>query len=238
MKPMNNAEVTSKFGRAVRNWRGQLGLSQEELAERADLHRTYIADVERGARNLTLKSISKLAKALDVSIAALFTNLKSSDAASYETGSNEFVDILLVEDDSDDIQMTLHAFGKARFANRVHVVRDGVEALEYIFRRGAYANRSKTGRPSVILLDLNLPKITGLEVLQRIKADKKTSKIPVIILTASQSDKDFIECKRLGAENYIVKPVDFQGLSRATPQLNLNWALLKPVEMNARRARV
>lgn len=215
------------FGSAVRDWRGRLGISQEELAERADLHRTYVSDVERGARNLSLGSIEKLAQALEVSVSQLFVS--PNHAPAVRPSVNRFVDILLVEDNEDDVEMTLHAFEKARFANRVHVVRDGAEALDYIYGRKG-RNPKQTPPPDIILLDLKLPKITGLEVLRMVKDDASTRHIPVVVLTASQKEMDIDECRRLGASTYIVKPVDFQRLSQATPHLNLDWALLNPVQ--------
>jgi len=229
---MNESDVKSAFATAVRSRRNRLGLSQEQLAERASLHRTYISDIERAARNLSLGSISKLATALEVSVAALFSSGPSPDIQTGEVrsrnGEKEFVDILLVEDNADDVQLTLHAFRRSRFANRVHVVKDGAEALDYIFFRGAYARRRQGDHPQIVLLDLNLPKVSGLEVLRRVKADAKTRALPVIVLTVSENDQDISECRRLGAEAYIVKPVDFHRLSQVTPQLSLNWALFRP----------
>ncbi len=213
--------VRRDFAKAVRLWRGQLGLSQEELAERAGLHRTYISDVERGARNLSLESINRLASALEVSVSTLFQS-----SPGIEPAPREPVDILLVEDNNDDAEMAMLAFKKARIANLVHVVQDGVEALDYVFCRGLYAGRRHEGRPHVILLDLYLPKLNGFEVLRRIKEEKSTRRIPVVVLTSSQKSRDIDQCRRLGAETYIVKPVDFQSLSQVTPVLKLNWILL------------
>lgn len=235
---MGKPEFKKSFGASVRSRRHQLGLSQEALAERADLHRTYVCDVERGVRNLSLQSIEKLAGALETSVAALFPEAEPRPETGDADGDAVCVDILLVEDNPDDAAMTLHAFKQARFTNRVHVVKDGAEALDYIFCRGAYAERNPDENPSVILLDLNLPKVSGLEVLRRIRADKRTKHIPAIILTVSQKDADIAECQQLGAATYIVKPVDFQKLSHATPVLKLDWALLKPREPVARSARL
>lgn len=239
---MPTIDVKKIFGTSVRGWRNLLGISQEELAERANLHRTYVSDVERGARNLSLESIERLAHALEISVSSLFPQpeLQKSQNAGATTANGhgrDLVDILLVEDSADDVELTLHAFKKARFTNRVHVVSDGAEALDYIFSKGKYASRRTAERPHVVLLDLKLPKVSGIEVLRRIKADRRTSMIPVVILTVSDDNYDIAECRRLGAENYIVKPVDFQRLSQATPQLNLNWVLLKPLKPNGRKVR-
>jgi len=223
----------------VRGWRNLLGISQEELAERANLHRTYVCDIERGARNLSLESIERLARALEISVSSLFPQpeLKNGRTLTANGGGKDVVDILLVEDNADDVELTLLAFKKSRFTNRVHIVGDGAEALDYLFSKGKYANRRVTERPHLVLLDLKLPKVNGIEVLRRIKTDKRTSMIPVVILTISDDNHDIAECRRLGADNYIVKPVDFQRLSQATPQLNLNWVLLKPLKPNTRNIR-
>ena len=234
---MNKSEVKTAFATAVRSRRNRLGLSQEQLAERASLHRTYISDIERAARNLSLESISKLADALEVSVAALFSPASSPGGQTgnghNQNGNKQFVDILLVEDNPNDVELTLHAFKRSRFANRVNVVTDGAEALDYVYCRGAYTRRNGEDHPQIILLDLNLPKVSGLEVLRRLKTEETTRAIPVIVLTASQNDLDISETRRLGAETYIVKPVDFHRLSQVTPQLSLNWALLKPAEVPA-----
>lgn len=229
---MPKIDAKTAFGTSVRAWRKRLGISQEELAERAELHRTYVSDVERGARNLSLESMTRIAHALRISVANLFPralpNGKAGMAGSNGGHSQKLVEILLVEDNSDDVELTLHAFKKVRFANRIQVVRDGQDALDYLFCEGDYAHRP-TGRPQIVLLDLYLPKVSGLEVLRRLKADERTREIPVVILTISQVFSDFSECQRLGAETYIIKPLNFQRLSQVTPRLNLDWALIKPV---------
>ncbi len=183
--------------------------------------------------------ILKGLRALEISVSALFPQAELQNAATAHgdgTGG-DVVDILLVEDNDDDVELTLHAFKKARFTNRVHVVNDGAEALDFIFCRGKYARRNTEERPQLILLDLQLPKVSGLEVLRRIKADKLICGIPVVILTISDDTYDIAECRRLGAENYIIKPVDFQRLSGATPLLNLNWVLTRPLSPNGRDVR-
>jgi CheY-like chemotaxis protein len=196
------------------------------------MHRTYIADIERGARNLTLRSIHKLAKGLGVSTAVLLD--PASDPAlqpgdpRLERPVGKLADILMVEDNQADVELTLHAFRKALITNPIQVVCDGAQALDFLFCRGRYANRRMENPPQVVLLDLNLPKVSGLEVLRRIKGDERTRTIPVIVLTMSKRDRDIGECHRLGVETYIVKPVDFVSFSKVTPQLSLRWALLDP----------
>jgi CheY-like chemotaxis protein/DNA-binding XRE family transcriptional regulator len=221
------------FGATVRGWRNRLGISQEKLAERANLHRTYVSDVERGTRNVSLESIGRLARALEISISALFPQLEAHGRKRHILGNGHgrhLINILLVEDNLDDVALTLRAFKTARFTNHVHVVNDGAEALDYVFCKAKYAGRRMEEHLQLILLDLKLPKVGGIEVLRRLKADSRTRLIPVVILTISRDGHELDECLRLGAENCIVKPVDFHRLIRATPQLNLDWALVKPTE--------
>ena len=224
---MNESNIKMSFAGAVRSWRKKLGMTQEELAERADLHRTYISDVERGARNLSLESISKLAHALEVSVSTLFTAANGHSCASGTMDACQIVEILLVEDNPDDVELTLHAFRRARFANRVNVVNDGVDALDYLFCRGLYSTRKPDERTQVVLLDLGLPRINGLEVLRRLRDDERTRTLPVVVLTASQRERDMTECRKFGVETYLTKPVNLAGLSEVTPQLQLDWALVR-----------
>jgi two-component system response regulator len=136
------------------------------------------------------------------------------------------VQILLVEDNPDDVKLALHAFKKHNLANHVHVARDGAEALEFIFCTGAYAHRQIVNGPKVILLDLKLPLVDGVEVLRRIKADPRTQTIPVVVLTASREERDIVESYRLGVNSYIVKPVDFDQFTEAVRLLGFYWLLL------------
>ena len=136
------------------------------------------------------------------------------------------VEILLVEDDQNDLDMTLRALRKSNLANHIQVARDGVEAVEFIFCEGAHAGRQIERVPKLILLDLKLPKVDGLEVLKRIKGDPRTRTIPVVILTSSQEQRDVIESYHLGVNSYIVKPVDFQQFVESTRTLGLYWLLL------------
>lgn len=141
--------------------------------------------------------------------------------------------ILLVEDNPDDEALTLRAFSKNKIANPVVVARDGVEALDYLFCTGPYSNRDPSSMPAVILLDLKLPRIDGLEVLRRIRASDKTALLPVVVLTTSKEHQDISEAYRLGANSYIRKPVDFERFIHAVGQLGLYWlSLNEPVEPN------
>lgn len=134
--------------------------------------------------------------------------------------------ILLVEDNPDDEALTLRAFRKNRIANEVVVARDGVEALDYLFATGMYAGRDPDAIPQLVLLDLKLPKIDGLEVLKRMRADKRTKYIPVVVLTTSAEEQDIISSYDLGANSYVRKPVDFDQFIEATRQLGTYWLLL------------
>ncbi|MBP3954859.1 response regulator [Gemmata sp. G18] len=135
------------------------------------------------------------------------------------------IEILLVEDNPNDEMLALHAFKKHNFANKIHVARDGAEALEFIFCTGAYADRHFEN-PRVILLDKKLPLVDGLEVLRQIRADPRTRMVPVVMLTSSAEDRDIIESYKLGVNSYIVKPVDFEQFSETARQLGYYWLLI------------
>ena len=139
------------------------------------------------------------------------------------------IEILLVEDDPNDVELTLHAFRKHLLANRVQVLRDGAEALDYIFCEGVYRNRVGEENPKVILLDLKLPKVDGKEVLRRVKSEPATRMIPVVVLTSSREEQDIVDSYGLGVNSYIVKPVDFEQFTRAVSQVGLYWLLLNHV---------
>jgi two-component system response regulator len=134
--------------------------------------------------------------------------------------------ILLVEDNPDDEALTLRAFKKSNIPTRVVVAHDGVEALDYLFATGTHAGRDDSENPSLVLLDLKLPKIDGLEVLKRIRDDERTQLLPVVILTSSKEDQDLRKVYSLGANSYIRKPVDFDKFMSAVLQLGLYWLLL------------
>lgn len=134
--------------------------------------------------------------------------------------------ILLVEDNPDDVQLTLRALKKNKILNEVIVARDGVEALDYLFGNGEFADRNPDDKPQVILLDLKMPRMDGLDVLRRIRADERTRLQPVVILTTSSEEKDRVESYELGANSYIRKPVDFNQFADAVQQLGLYWLVL------------
>ena len=134
--------------------------------------------------------------------------------------------ILLVEDNPDDEALTLRALNKSKIANKIVVVRDGVEALDYLFCTGAYADRDPLELPQVTLLDLKLPKVDGLEVLRRIRSDARTKMLPVVILTSSKEEQDRVNAYSSGANSYVRKPVDFNQFVEAIGQLGLYWLVL------------
>ncbi|MCL5238247.1 MAG: response regulator [Nitrospirae bacterium] len=136
------------------------------------------------------------------------------------------VEILLVEDNPNDVELTLRALRKHNLTNKVFVVKDGAEALEYIFAAGAYAERNIREHPRVIFLDLKLPKVDGLEILRRIRSDERTKTIPVVVLTSSREERDIIESYRLGVNSYVVKPVNFEKFVEAVTELGLYWMVL------------
>ncbi len=140
--------------------------------------------------------------------------------------TDTLVEILLVEDNPADVKLALHALNKNHLANHVEVVRDGAAALDFIFCTGPYAHRRIDNGPRLVLLDLKLPKVDGLEVLQRVKADERTRKIPVVVLTSSREERDIVESYSLGVNSYIVKPVDFEQFTEAVQKLGFYWLLL------------
>jgi CheY-like chemotaxis protein len=139
--------------------------------------------------------------------------------------SPDLKDILLAEDNANDVELTLTALQKHNIANQVIVVRDGAQALDYLFRREEFANR-RGGNPAVILLDLKMPKVDGLEVLRRVKSDDKLRTIPVVILTSSREERDLVEGYRLGVNAYVVKPIHFDEFVEAVIHLGVFWALI------------
>lgn len=141
------------------------------------------------------------------------------------------IEILLVEDNPADLELTLRALKKNNIANKVQVAEDGEVALDFLFGRGQFADRNTDNKPKVVLLDLKLPKVDGLEVLRTIKADPKTQAIPVVVLTTSKQESDIIESYRLGVNSYIVKPVDFEKFVESVKELGMYWLLMNQPPM-------
>jgi two-component system response regulator len=220
-------DLKRAFGIAVKARRNRMGISQDELAWRATVHRTYITNVERGICNPSLGSIAKIARALGTSTALLLADLEIKPGQAQPKPVDGAFDILLVEDDVHDAELTVQALKSAALVNTVEIARDGEEALHYLFGSSDGEPQKTARRPGLVLLDLNLPKVSGMEVLQRMKSEPSTESIPVVILTVSKMHTDVKECLRLGASAYMVKPVNFRGLSEVAPQLNLSWVLLR-----------
>jgi two-component system, response regulator len=140
--------------------------------------------------------------------------------------NDKIIEILLVEDNLDDVKLALHAFETNSIANSVQVIRDGAEALEFIFCTKRHADRRIENGPKVILLDLKLPLVDGLEVLRRLKADPRTQAIPVVVMTSSKEESDLVESYKLGANSYIVKPVDFDQFTEVVKKMGYYWLLI------------
>jgi len=136
------------------------------------------------------------------------------------------VEILLVEDNATDAELTIRALKKNNISNDIFWVKDGAEALDFMFASGAYANREINKTPKVILLDLRLPKVDGLEVLRKIKSDERTKNIPVVVLTSSKEEEDIVESYKLGVNSYISKPVEFESFAESVSKLGFYWVLL------------
>jgi two-component system response regulator len=148
------------------------------------------------------------------------------------------VEILLVENNPSDVELTLHALRKHNVANHIQVVRDGAEALDFIYATGLYAGRNKDDHPKLVLLDLKLPRMDGLEVLRRIKTDPRTRSIPVVVITSSSEKRDLAESYNLGVNSYVVKPVDFEQFTEAMRLLGCYWLLVnQPANQPAEAAK-
>ena len=143
--------------------------------------------------------------------------------------------ILLVEDNPDDVELTLRALKQYHVKNEITVVRDGAEALDYLFVTGAYADRDANTMPAVVILDLKLPKVSGLEVLQRMRADERTELTPVVVLTSSKEEQDVVNSYKFGANSYVQKPVDFSQFIEAARQLGLYWLVINEPPPRLRR---
>lgn len=140
------------------------------------------------------------------------------------------IEILLVEDNSTDAELTIRSLKSNHLANRLYWVKDGAEAIDFLFGKGEYINRDPSRHPKVILLDLRLPKIDGMEVLKTIKGDERTCHIPVVVLTSSQEDQDIAKSYELGVNSYISKPVDFEGFVKAVSNLGMYWLILNRIK--------
>jgi CheY-like chemotaxis protein/DNA-binding XRE family transcriptional regulator len=183
-----NANLQARIGAVVRVCRHNLGITQEELAWRAEMHRTYIADIERGARNVTLRSIANVSRALEITIENLFAHVTAPHGAAALFGAkpplNGAREILLVEHDSAAAATTAEAFKRAKLSNPLRIVRDGETGLDYLFGTGQYLKK-KPVLPQLILLVLDLPRMSGSEFMRRTRRDERTRHIPIVLLTKS-----------------------------------------------------
>ena len=142
------------------------------------------------------------------------------------------MEILLVEDNASDAELTITALKSRNLANKLIHVSDGEEALDFLFGTGRYAGRNSSKLPKVVLLDLKLPKVDGIEVLRRVRSEESTKLLPIVVLTSSREDRDLLETYKLGVNSYIVKPVDFENFSEAVASLGLYWVLLNEVPVS------
>ena len=145
------------------------------------------------------------------------------------------VEVLLVEDNIHDAEMTIRALRKVNLANNLVHVKDGEEALDFIFAKGKFADRQESDQPKVILLDIKMPKVDGIEVLKQLKSRESTKTIPIVIMTSSKEEQDIINSYQLGVNSYVVKPVDFEGFARAVSQLGLYWLLTNQPPLPAKK---
>jgi len=221
----------AKFGAIVRSQRLSEGLSQEELAHRSGLHRTYVTDVERGARNPSLNSIKKLSDALGIPLGGLFGMVEEADRRESASGissgrdaspQHKLGEILLVEENGGDADSVIRLLQENNVANRVHVVRDGAEALEFIFGTGAYKKRDFLKTPDLILLNLGLSKVDAVTVLEKIRDNPITRSIPVVAL-ASLSDPNLGKAQQQGVSEIITPPFDFPKFAVASAHLGFHF---------------
>jgi CheY-like chemotaxis protein/DNA-binding XRE family transcriptional regulator len=224
-------EFLAEFGKFVREERKKLGISQEELAERSGLHRTYITDVERGVRNMTFESALKLTGSLDLSFQDFFAEFRRWNDARVSTASASIpetspADILIVEDDPKDAELTIVGLQRNALVNRIAIASTGRDALQLLHGRRDDMNVKDTISPRVVLLDLRLPDIDGIEVLRRIRSHQRTRTLPVVILTSSRSDLDFHESVSVGVSGYLTKPIDWVEFSLMMPKFGFRWLLL------------
>jgi CheY-like chemotaxis protein/DNA-binding XRE family transcriptional regulator len=233
----DNLPILRFFGMVVREFRKERRMSQEELANRSGLHRTYITDIERGTRNVSLKNITRIAEAIGIGLPEMFARFevlsKQESAAPDDAAALSYrrkpVEILLVEDDENFIELTVHALERWNISNTVHVVRNGADALEFLFEHSP-SNEQRVPNPKVILLDLNIPLVDGFEVLERIRNNPKTKEIPVVVLTSSSGEADKARCSALGVDEFLTKPINAELFSSVMRRLGFHLLLLEADE--------
>jgi two-component system, response regulator len=224
---MTQPDVTRALGQRLKAWRKRIGLSQEKLAERADLHRSYLAGVESGARNPSFVCLHKLARALGISLETFFSTSSGSPSGAHLSLASELCpDILLIEPDEKVARSVLRVFDQVDLLNRVILIQDAAEALDYTFRAGRYSDQPTWRMPGLILLEFQVHKAAA-ELIERIKAEKSTSQIPVILLASSQRALTAAQSRPVGGQGYWGVPFEFAGLQQVLAGLDFNLALVR-----------
>ncbi|HEY9871242.1 MAG TPA: response regulator [Candidatus Obscuribacterales bacterium] len=208
-------EFLTSLSQILRQRRQHLGMSQEELAESSGLHRTYISEVERGARNPSAKCLFQLASALQMSVSEMMTAAEALQAALADP-----LQVLLVEDHPADVHLIMTAIKECKIPCRVSVASDGVEALAYLRGIGQYKGAP---RPEIVLLDLNLPKLSGFEVLSEMKSRPDLVEVPVVVISTSEKEDDIKKTYRLHGNCFITKPIDLEEFFRVVGQTLEFW---------------
>jgi len=225
---MTQPDLTLALGQRLKAWRKRIGLSQEKLAERADLHRTYLAGVESGARNPSLVSLHKLAQALGISLGTFFSTAPGGSPSEphLSTALESCPDILLIEPDERIARSILRVFHQVYLFNRVILIQDAAEALTYIFRAGRYSDLPTWRMPGLILLEFRVHK-TAAGLIERIKVEKLTARIPVILLASSQRELRAAQRCRVNGQRCWGAPFEFAGFQRVLAGLDFNLALVR-----------
>lgn len=223
--------ILSHFGLVVKELRRKKQLSQEELANRCGLHRTYITDIEHGTRNVSLKNISKIAHAVGESLHDVFAHVEryahsNAYGSQLATSRQSPIKLLLIESDQRLAGQTAEELRRGAIDNTVYVVRSGEEAIKFLFPAKTDENKN-TNIPNVILLDVHPPNISGLEVLERIRKEKTTKDIPVVVLISSAADTEKERYRLLGVEEYLTKPLNIESLTTVMRRLGFRSLFLE-----------
>jgi transcriptional regulator with XRE-family HTH domain len=228
--------IQIKFGAIIRARRLSSELSQEEVAHRAGLHRTYVTDVERGARNPSLKSIKRLCDALSISLSEVFALVEMQGSADQQSDRSELkkelrrdgrLEILIAGDDVADLDATTRAIRETGLVNTIHYAHNSVELLDFLAPSGTRELQETHQVSAIVLLDLTQPHVGGVEILRRIRENPLAVLIPVIVLVSSESQPALRTAQRIGISSFIVKPVDFTKFVQAVEKAGLSWILIE-----------